>query len=245
MSNFESDGPPNGEWDDRGELAWNEFDWENYLREQDEIIHRYIGFYEKFKAHPDRIDQVAHHMGWDDESWSSDNDAASEFTPTESQADDAATVSADNEAEDSGDFDDNEPYTLHKNPIFIATKGIYLGLKRAWERIGIDEGKVPQSVAMLVSSSLYRGDEQATLAIQALDFGDYAMAISLFKRALRELNQTFSLLSDPRLEKNRVFQGFREDAMPRLFDLREIWLRVMNECREELERPVDDEDDEE
>ncbi|HEX2101818.1 MAG TPA: hypothetical protein VHF69_14185, partial [Candidatus Synoicihabitans sp.] len=84
---------------------------------------------------------------------------------------------------------------------------------------------------------------QATLAIQALDFGDYAMAISLFKRALRELNGSLALLSSE-AHGSRAFTTFRDHALPRLFDLREIWLRVMNECREELERPVEDEDEE-
>ena len=37
--------------------------------------------------------------------------------------------------------------------------------------------------------------------------------------------------------------AFREDALPRLFDLREIWLRVMSECRSELERPIDEDDE--
>src|SRR4051812_12444863 len=56
MSNFDSDGGPESEWDDRGELAWNEFDWERYLREQDEAIHRYLRFYESAKDSADRID---------------------------------------------------------------------------------------------------------------------------------------------------------------------------------------------
>jgi hypothetical protein len=34
--------------------------------------------------------------------------------------------------------------------------------------------------------------------------------------------------------------AYREDALPRLFDLREIWLRIIHECREELNRPVDE-----
>ncbi|HRE82104.1 MAG TPA: hypothetical protein PLN52_13730, partial [Opitutaceae bacterium] len=185
MSNFESEGPSENEWDDRGELAWNEFDWENYLREQDGVIIRYLGLYDKFKTRSDRIDHVAHLMGWDQESWSNDDDDESSSAERVRTADDEETDSA---ATESAEYDDSEPYTLHKNPIFIATKAIYLSLKRSWEKQAVDPSKVPQAVALAVHSSLHRGEEQSTLAIQALDFGDYAMAISLFKRALRELN---------------------------------------------------------
>ena len=231
MSNFDSDGPSENEWEDRGELAWNEFDWEQYLREQDEVIHRYIGFYEKLDGRPERLDEVAHHMGWDEENWSTDSDSSGETEAEVNAAADSASTS---------DFE-SEPYTLHKNPVFIATKGIYLTLTRGWERLAENPERVPQALALSFQTSLHRGEEQATLAIQALDFGDYAMAISLLKRALRELNASFALLGrDPR--PSRAQSLYRDSALPRLFDLREIWLRVMNECREELERPVEDDD---
>ncbi len=236
MSNFEPDGPPDNDWDDRGELAWNEFDWEKYLREQDDVIHRYLAFYETLKQRTDRIDEAAHLMGWDEESWSGDPDASATRDGDVSETEPSSPS-------DIGDYGD-EPYTLHKNPIFIATKAIYLSLKRAWERIAPDAAKVPQPLALALHASLYRGEEQAMLAIQALDFGDYAMAISLFKRALRELNLSFALLGSPAIDQLRAVNHFRDDAKPRLFDLREIWLRVMNECREELERPVEDDDEE-
>jgi len=228
MSNFETDGPSDNEWEDRGELAWNEFDWEKYLREQDDVIHRYLAFYEQSKGHEDRIDETAHLMGWDEDSWSSDpSDTPSRETPEP-------------EAESEIGEGKDEPYTLHKNPIFISTKAIYLSLKRPWERLAINPAKAPQALALDLHAALYRGEEQAMLAIQALDFGDYAMAISLFKRALGELNRTFALLNANPVAKLPAVVHYREDALPRLFDLREIWLRVMNECREELERPADD-----
>lgn len=233
MSNFDPNGPSDNEWEDRGELAWNEFDWENYLREQDEVIHRYIGFYEKLKGHPERLDEVAHRMGWDEDTWSSDADF---------EADGASFTETNPEKDTPPEFD-AEPYTLHKNPVFIATKSIYLGLKRAWEKLADDSARVPQRLALGFHASLYRGEEQAMLAIQALDFGDYAMAISLFKRSLRELNQSLALMSAGAPDESRGLKHYREDALPRLFDLREVWLRVMNECRAELERPADSDDE--
>ena len=69
MSNFNSDGPSGNEWEERGDLAWNEFDWERYLREQDESIGRYQKFYEASIDTPDRIDAVAAQMGWSLEDW--------------------------------------------------------------------------------------------------------------------------------------------------------------------------------
>lgn len=233
MSKYESNGPSDNEWDDRGELAWNEFDWEKYLRAQDDVIHRYLAYYEQLKGKEDRIDETAHLMGWDEDAWSSDI--------TDSDTDDLNDDEEDAVA--AGEIDDgaDDPYTLHKNPIFISTKAIYLSLKRSWEQIAHSSTKVTQSLAIDVHASIYRGEEQSMLAIQALDFGDYAMAISLFKRSLAELNRTFTLLNTAAAAKQPAVVKFKSDAQPRLFDLREIWLRVMSECRDELDRPADDE----
>src|SRR5581483_9479139 len=112
MSDFDPNSLPEGEWDERGELAWNEFDWENYLREQDEVIRRYLTHYERLKHQPERIDEVAHLMGWDEEVWGAETDQTNDAAPAEP-----------------ADYD-LEPYTLYKNPVFVATKSIYLSLTR-------------------------------------------------------------------------------------------------------------------
>ncbi len=225
MSNFDSDGSPESEWDDRGDLAWNEFDWERYLREQDEAVHRYLRFYESCQHNADRIDEVAEKMGWGQDDWNGDPDGP--------PADDAAPADA--------AASDDDVYTLHKNPIFIATRAISLGLKRSWESLAADAGRVPQPLALAFLVSLHAAEDQASQAIHALDFGDYAMAVSLFKRALSALNGSLALLTADSVARHRAVLAWREEAMPRLFDLREIWLRVIAECRDELDRPVDEE----
>jgi len=234
MSNFDPDTPSENDGEERGDLAWNEFDWEQYLREQDDVFHRYLAFYEQLREHPERIDQVARFMRWEEESWTSES-----VSLDDSDSDD----SEDDEQDEVG-FK-AEPYTLHKSPVFIATKAIYLSLKRMWERIAVDSNKVPQALAINLLSSLQRGEENAVLAVQALDFGDFAMAVSLFKRALHELNQTLAHVNQSPETSSRALIHFCSDARPRLFDLREIWLRVMKECRQELDRPVDTDDSDE
>ena len=227
MSDYDPEGGPENEWEERGELAWNEFDWERYLREQDDTIHRYLGFYEAFRHSPNRIDAVAEQMGWGPGNWSDDTDA------TEPEEDETPP--------EAPEFGEAEIYTLHKNPIFVATKAIYLGVKRQWELSAGDAAKVPPPLALALLASLHRGEEHAVQAIHALDFGDFAMAVSLFKRALSALNESLTLLNAEGTKQHRAVMAYREETLPRLFDLREIWLRVISECREELDRPVDEE----
>ncbi|MSU48226.1 MAG: hypothetical protein EXS37_03895 [Opitutus sp.] len=228
MSNFDAEGGSENQWEDRGELAWNEFDWERYLREQDVEIERYLRFYESDKTSADRIDRVAEKMNWGQADWSEDGLTA------ESEVD---------EADDPADDDPDEVYTLHKNPVFITTKAIYLSLGRSWQTLAADAANVPQPMAVALLVSLHRGEEQAVQAIHALDFGDYAMAVSLFKRALGALNNSLALVSVETEGSPRRVQTWRTEAISRLFDLREVWLRVISECRGELEAPVDDEEE--
>lgn len=225
MSDFDPNNPSDSDGDDLGGLAWNEFDWERYLREQDDVIHRYLGFYELLSDDPERIDKVAQCMGWSED------------------AEDGSDEDGDDEDDDDGDFGD-EPYTVHKNYIFVATKALYQELTRGWARIAEDATRVPQPLAIAFQASLHQGEDCAMMAIHALDFGDYAMAVSLFKRALGELNHTLALLDEKAAGHSRALADYRERALVRLFDLREVWLRMTRECRVQIDRSKDTRGDE-
>lgn len=132
-----------------------------------------------------------------------------------------------------GDFDaDWEPYTLHRNPVYISSKALYLSLIANWERIAAHPGRIAPALGLAVQGSLFRGRENSLQAIQALDLGDYSLALCFFKRALRELNDTLARLGAESAGDAQLLGRYRDYALPRLFDLREIWLRVMSECRQ-------------
>ena len=173
-------------------------------------------------------------MGWSVDDWTEEG---GEIPDSDDEEDD--------DNDDDLDFENGDVYTLHKNPIFIATKAISQGLQQLWIQAAGQAGALPPSVSLAMLTALHRGEDQAVQAIHALDFGDYAMAISLFKRALHVLNSTLALLNSDEASLQPAVVGFREQALPRLFDLREIWLRVINECRDELDRPDESEDGEE
>jgi len=213
MSGFNPNNPEDFEDDFENDnlegLAWNEFDWEQYLREQDDALFRYLGFYESFVNDPERLTKISECMGW--------------VMPEDGDEDDA----------DDDDFD--EPYTIQKNCIFVSTKALYLNLTRAWERIADNAARVPQALALAYQASLHRGEGNAMLAIHALDYGDYAMTVSLFKRALDELNRSLMLLDENAARLSPALAQYRERALPQIFDLREIWLEMIHECRLAIE----------
>lgn len=219
MTNSDSDGLFDNDWEDRGELAWTEADWRKYLDEQEEAVRSYIKHYDKLGEATDRIDEVARRMGWEL--------ALEPQTEAEADAEEA-------EAEEmlAGDWD---PYTLHRNPVYISSRALYVSLISYWERVAAQPDRVPAALAITLQASLYRGNELMIHAVQALEMGDYTLAICLFKRALSELNTTFARLSAPDVASTPLAVRYSEYALPRLFDLREIWLRVMNECRQSSE----------
>jgi len=217
MINPDSDGLFDNDWDDCGELSWTEADWQKYLANQETSVRDYIKHYDQLPATMDRIDEAARRMGWE--------------LAEPPEALDAVAEETDPEEIFEGDWD---PYTLHRNPVYISSRALYLSLLAHWERVASHPGHVPPALGITLQALLYRGSEQSLQAVQALEMGDYTLAVLLFKKALRELNQTLARLNEPDATATPLAVRYREYAMPRLFDLREIWLRVMNECRQNL-----------
>ena len=43
---------------------WDEFRWEEFMREQDRKIDRYMELFYRYQNHPDRDEIIAHEMEW-------------------------------------------------------------------------------------------------------------------------------------------------------------------------------------
>lgn len=237
MSENEFDGLSENEWDDSWDFSWSEFDWERHLRDQDKAIATYLSHYEKLIERPDRIDEIAHQMGWDDESWTNDEGGpiAAAEVEEETPAQESAGATAPREEPESG----LDPYTIHKHPVYISTRALFLWLQRAWEFVAPACGpRVPLRTALSFSNGLARAEHHSVLATHSLDMGDFSLAVCQIKRAMTELNTALRHLRSLDEAPHPALAQFGQQALIRVFDIREIWLRVMRDCREELDRRV-------
>lgn len=204
--------------------AWSETDWENFLREQDEQVRRYLAYYEEFVDEGDRIDAAARLMGWQVDD------------PSDVETPDDAELGEDDE-DDDDDLDEDGPYTIQKHPVYVSSRALCLSLQRSWERAAHEVGhQLPPKSLLAFQSHVHHAELNAVMAVQSFDLGDFVLAVGLLKRALADLNDalhTLGLLEETRL---RPLLRFAPHARTRLFDLREIWLRVMRDCREEQHR---------
>ncbi|WOO41198.1 hypothetical protein [Rubellicoccus peritrichatus] len=222
MSGYEFEGYSDGEWESHEELAWNEFDWQHYLKNNEREIADFLAHYHRLKHRPDHLDEIARVMGWDMEEW----------TPGELNDPEAG------EAEDAKEDEDFiEPYTVHKHPVYIVTHGLYQHLFQCWEHFTAQHHRsLSPILAGRLPASLHAGEINAVMGITALDMGDFNLTVCHLKNALSALNHTMTLIKQVSLKNTRHEALFQAECMGVLFDLREVWLRVMNDCREEEKR---------
>lgn len=227
MSNYNFDGQSDGDWEERGDLSWNEFDWQKYLARNEKEIDRFIELYHMHRHDPNRLDTVAHIMGWDEEDW-----AVSDPT-----LDDDPVLELEKMRDEDGENDDSDPYTILRHPVFVVVSGLHKNLGQQFEQL-LDSGESPgdAKAAWEFGKSIYAAEQSALLAIQALDVGDYTLAVCHMKLALSALNKTLSLLPTIAGDASFACREFLVEAHRELFDLREVYLRVMADCREEVRR---------
>lgn len=209
-----------GDWEPFGDgFDWGEYQWRNYLNDTERDAARFLSFYNSVKEKPNHLDEAARLMGWD--------------------VDDIG-LTDDGEVDDSSsddEFDSSEPYTLHRHPVFVVTHALCRYLQQSWEQLIRSEALPIHSLLhWQYAKALHQGEINAIMAVQALDLGDYGLVVCHLKNALNMVNQALGLLDEILPGEFEPILSFKKEMRIRLFDLRELWLRIMGDCRAEVQR---------
>lgn len=241
--NFDHSEGSEGDWDEfSSEPYWSESQWRNYLQGSDKDTARFLSIYNSVKDQPNHLDEVAAQMGWDAEDISM-TDEFGYLDADEDPAEDAPEYAPGDSPDLIDDNPEGAPYTLHRHPVYVVTRSLYRYLHQSWEHyMEHSLHALSPRVSWEYAKSLHHAEMNVLLSIQALDLGDFGLSICHLKNSLSALNQTLAILNQLTHPNAAFLEGFRHEARIRLYDLRELWIRVMGDCRHECQRRPGEQD---
>ena len=221
MNQYEFEGSNEGDWEEGGDLAWNESDWQIFLRNSDKEVARFMTAYNKVKDQDDRLDAAANLMGWHRDDWSSSDEI-------ELDENDFPLIRP-MEIEEVNNMD---PYTIHRHPIYITSNALFSYLRASWEQL-MRKNKESNSSDLVwgYSVSLADAEKHCIMAANSLDLGDFLLAVCHFKKAHSALNESMRMNRLFKHHNTKKIKIYMKETNVRMHDLREIWIRVMNDCR--------------
>ncbi len=221
MNKYEFEGSNEGDWEEGGDLAWNESDWQVFLKNSDKEVARFMTIYNKVKDQDDRLDAAANLMGWHRDDWSSSDEI-------ELDENDFPLIRP-MEIEEVNNMD---PYTIHRHPIYITSNALFSYLRASWEQL-MRKNKESNSSDLVwgYSLSLADAEKHCIMAANSLDLGDFLLAVCHFKKAHSALNESMRINRLFKHHNSNKIKIYMDETNVRMHDLREIWIRVMNDCR--------------
>ncbi|MBV9657792.1 MAG: hypothetical protein JO295_06750 [Verrucomicrobia bacterium] len=229
-----------GSDDDSGdERAWDEYDWERFLQQQDQKTEKYMELLEKYMDHPDRDALISKEMGWhhlldeNGKDWSEDLDALfsremAQWSENESLQD----AEEDEHNAVSPDASADAPEIREQHPLYTLASA----LTQTVERLFQDRESVAQTpAAVRLTSNTALACVKLAAALGDDDVDELGMTIAYLKRALKAITDA--------LEAAQACEhaGLLDDetarsVIARIFLLRDGIVQLMGECRSEWRR---------
>jgi len=196
---------------------WSEADWRRYLTQIDVETTLFLKKFVQLRHIINHLDLIALQMGW---------------TQQEDNSIEAIMQKRWREG----------PQTLHKHPVYIVTHGLYHFLYKNWELYQECSPDLNPQISWIYARLLGSGEHDALLGIACMDVDDPVLAICHFKSALQSINYGMGLIQKAP-ETSEKAGLLLHDAILACFDLREVWLRVMANCRDIGREEDEDADD--
>ncbi|HEY1771506.1 MAG TPA: hypothetical protein VGG02_14740 [Chthoniobacterales bacterium] len=199
------------------ERAWNEYEWERFLQQQDERTEKYMELLEKFIDDPNRDEIVAREMGWNE-------------TP-ESRIDDWCD-------EDFGEEEDGPPAIemaseraegFEQNALYRASFSLTIWLDRLFDKIPTLQTD-PDAVRLATHAALAAAKLAAALSDE--DESEIGMTIAYLKRALKAVTTAMEAGADLARD-GAITRAQYGTLQKRLFQVRDGIISLMGEFRGE------------
>src|SRR5215213_6743933 len=209
-------------YDQEPDRAWDEYDWERFLQQQDHKTEKYMELLEKYLDHPQRDQIIAREMGWRQltsaEEW---NDEVEGLLAEEAENGDNELLG---EQEKLASADGFEEHSLYR-----AAFALTIWIDQLFDESPTLQNE-PSAVKLATHSALASAKLAAALSDDDVD--ELGMTIAYLKRALKAI--TVSMEAAVQLLSGRLISP-RQHAvlMQRLFHVREGIITLMGEYRGE------------
>jgi hypothetical protein len=215
-----------GGYDQEPERAWDEYDWERFLQQQDQKTEKYMELLEKYLDDPLRDEIIAREMGWsqllDAKDWNAEVDALlSDGTQPEDGED---------FAEEESEFQPTEDFEEHS--LYRAAFALTVWIDQLFDQNASLQNE-PAAVKLATHSAL--ASAKLAAALNDEDVDEIGMTIAYLKRALKAM--TVSIEASVLLVgKKRITVAQHSVLQQRLFQVRDGIITLMGEYRREWQR---------
>ena len=136
--------------------------------------------------------------------------------------------------DDAAPASEDDVYTVHRHPVLVVTRALFGAIQNSIDTAFNANERAARPLHCL-ERSLARAQSDACMAIFCVDAGECTLAVCHLKTTLAHLNLALGQLG-----------ALPKDLLPAvtrtlIFDLRELYLRVLNDCRSGFSA-YDDED---
>jgi hypothetical protein len=203
---------------DEPERAWDEYDWERFLQQQDSKTERYMELFEKYIDDPNRDQIIAQEMGW------------THLLDQPAEEIEEIEFEPDFEVEDDGEEETQEVFESH--PLYQNAFSLTVWIDQLFDEV---PSVASSPLGVKLASHVAVASAKLAAALSDHETEEIGMTIAYLKRALRAIStsvEAATQMSHDGSLKSRQF----EELYERLFQVRDSIIVMMGDLRAEWRR---------
>ena len=206
------------------ERAWDEYQWEHFLQQQESKAEKYMQLLEEYLDDPQRDEIIAREMGWtqllDSSDWNAELNGLpdGDLTEEDDSAIDEASRSAD---------------TLEGHDLYRSAFALTIWIDHLFDRNALLQNE-PAAIKLATQAALANAKLAAALSSDSLS--EIGMTIAYLKRALKAITISMDAAVQLRKIAGLVTRSQYAVLRQRLFRVRDGIVSLMGEYRGEWRR---------